>query len=388
MKSEKIYTTIGFLWLAHFLVDFMIGIWPVYKTITGLDLGIAGLIAASCAFLGEGTQLLFGPLNDKGYTKLLIILGVFFAASSTFLSYTDNYFLLFMLYLLTCLGSGAFHPAAVGLAGSLTRERKALFITIFASGGALGMSSSQLIFSNTYHFLEGQTIWLAIPPLTFVILVSLFALKGLKASAGHTDFKTVFRFFRDKNLTLLYFTQVCNQMIAWALIFLLPDTLICRGHESWLCFGGGHLFLVIGGALMMIPSGYLADKYTPRLVILVASILGMTFFYTFLFVPALSTGGAVILLFLMGASIQVINPVILAFGNRLVPQNPGAISAFLMGLAWCVSEVVGPGGGGLLTKLFEEDAPAKSLTILGGGFGIGIVLTCLLPKGYSQSVNA
>ncbi len=50
-----------FLALAHFLVDFMIGIWAIYKTIAHLDLFLAGVISGVGAFIGEGMQIFFGP---------------------------------------------------------------------------------------------------------------------------------------------------------------------------------------------------------------------------------------------------------------------------------------------------------------------------------------
>ena len=51
-----------------------------------------------------------------------------------------------------------------------------------------------------------------------------------------------------------------------------------------------------------------------------------------------------------------------------------------MGLVWCVAEGLGQGGGGLLTKLFEEDAPAKALSIVGITFFFGLATAFKLPK--------
>lgn len=61
----------------------------------------------------------------------------------------------------------------------------------------------------------------------------------------------------------------------------------------------------------------------------------------------------------------LISPVSIALGNRMLPRNPGLVGATLMGLAWCVSEAVGQGGGGILSTYFEADAAAKALSILG-----------------------
>ena len=383
-NQTKLYITICLLWVAHFLVDLMIGIWPVYKTMMHLDLAKAGLIAAACAFAGEGMQVVFGSLSDRGYGKILIIGGVAAAAANSLLSYTADYWILFFLFLLTCLGSGAFHPASVGLLGNLTENRKSLYITIFASGGGLGIALSQLIFSNSYTFFNGNTMFLAIPALCVVILASFFRFSEPKVrstSSGHAlNFRAYGDFFRRRELVLLYASQVCNQSLTWGTVFLLPDVLVWRGYETWIAFGGGHFCYAIGGALMMVPGGYLADRYSSKVVIITATVLGMIFFYTFLFIPFQSTIPLLGILLLMGATMNVVNPVSIAFGTKMMPENPGIASACLMGLVWCVAEGIGQGGGGLLTKLFEEDAAARALACLGGLFLVGLLAASRLPS--------
>ena len=86
------------LWISHFFVDVMLGIWPLFKTLKQLDLSQAGLIVAGGAFIGEGSQIFFGSLSDRGYRQLLIILGIFLSCANLFLPYFSDaavYFLLF-----------------------------------------------------------------------------------------------------------------------------------------------------------------------------------------------------------------------------------------------------------------------------------------------------
>lgn len=384
----NLYFTLFFLWLGHFVVDFMIGIWPVHKTMAELDLATAGLIAGLCAFIGEGGQIFFGSMADRGYRRVLIGIGIAVATASVFLSYTEEYTYLALIYLLTCLGSGAFHPSAVGMISTIATKHKTLFITIFASGGALGLASSQLIFSSSHSFLNGHTAFLAIPT---VLLVLFLAFRPLSNNLqNRNDFpadsrmKALGQFFRNKNLVYLYISQVCNQTIAWGTIFLLPDILLHKGYESWICFGGGHLCFILGGALMMIPGGYLAEKYSAKTVILSAIVIGSGTLYSFLLAPQLSPVALCSLLLVIGAAVGVINPISVAFGNRLMPTNPGVVSACLMGLVLCVSEVLGPSGGGMLTRLFVEDAPIKAMAILGLACVPGLAAASLLPSEITE----
>jgi FSR family fosmidomycin resistance protein-like MFS transporter len=332
-------------------------------------------------------QFFFGSLSDRGFGKALILTGILATASSAFLVFTQNYVLLFCIYFLTCLGSGAFHPSAISLMGGLSQERKALLITFFATGGSLGMALSQVIFSKFFQALETSVTLISFPSLLLVASVFFYRFPKLHAigKTNHAvNFGILKQFFARSDLKFLYISQICNRSIFWGLVFLLPDILLERGYAPWLCFGTGHLCFILAGALMMIPSGFLADKYSPRLIIIGATWIAFFCYYLFLFNSGLPPLALLVLLSFLGASLDIVNPVSIAFGNELAPENPGMISAFLMGLVWCVAEVIGPGGGGILASLFEHDAASKGLMILGGLFFLGLYAAQQLPKGARE----
>ncbi len=383
---HNVFKILALLFAGHFLVDVMLGIWPVYKTMMQLDLAKAGLIAGVGAFLGEGAQLIFGSLSDRGYRGVLIKLGVLLTCTNIFLAYTDSYALFFLFYSLTCLGSGAFHPCGASLTGSLTESRKSFFMTIFISGGAMGMAFSQMIFSQSFQWFGKEIVFIALPSLIivglmFLIRGSAFSKEWMPASQKpKKSFFACFRLFKHRLMTKLYFIQLCNQAVMWATIFLLPDILHTRGYENWMAFGGGHFALIMGSALMMVPGGWLADKYSPKIVILSSSLLGSLLFMLFLFSPPFSAPITLVLLFVLGSLIGIINPVVIAFGYKILPNQTGMVSAFLMGMVWCLAEFIGPGGGGFLSTFFSEDAPAKALQFFTVFFVAGTMLAMRLPQ--------
>jgi FSR family fosmidomycin resistance protein-like MFS transporter len=384
-KINNVFTTLFVVWLSHFALDLSIGIWTVYKTMAHLDLAVAGIIAGLSPFIGEAMQLFFGSLGDRGYRKGLLIFGLGAGAANVLLPYTNHYFLLFLLYLLTCIGSGAFHPTGVAVSSSLTKDRKGLFVTIFASGGSLGLAFSQIIFSSWYHRFNGQTIFLALPALALVVFLLSKNLPGVLSSIAPTGqrygFSALKKVFRCRELVILYISQVCNQAIFWGTIFLLPDVLASKGYSSWLIFGGGHLFFILGGAVVMIVGGYLSDRSSSKIILLTSTMLGFVFFYIFLLAPMIMPNMMILaLLFFLGASLGVANPIAVAYGHRLLPSRPGLVSGVLMGLVWCLSEAIGPVGAGLLTKCFVENAPTKALSFFGVLFIICALVTALLPE--------
>lgn len=390
MHFFKRYQTLLLLILvgiAHFSVDIMLGIWPIYKSMAQIDLATAGLVVALGAFIGEGSQIIFGTLGDRGYRKIILIIGLLAAVGSAFLVYSQHYVVLFGLYLMTCIGSGCFHPSAAGLVSNLYPVRRNLMMSIFALGGSLGLAFSQLIFTSTYHFFEGHTFILIVPAIVITLFLIFYPFPATKPlMVKKIAIKDTFKFFKQSTLRNLYFTQVANQSVLWATIFILPDCLKDLGYSGWITQGGGHLCFILGGTFMMIPAGYLADMFSARQVMLISGIASCFLFYFILYFGGLSLYVLLPALFLLGSCLFIINPIGLALGTKLVPDQPGAISAFLMGMVWCVSEALGPGGVGLLTTLFDSHAPTKALAILGYFFFIQIYATVRLPKQSTQEL--
>lgn len=371
--------------LSHFFVDMMIGLWPAYKTFAHLDIAIAGLISGVCAFLGEGMQVYFGTLSDKGHRKLLIFIGLLTTLSAAGLFYTRDYTWIFLLYLGVCFGSGAFHPAAVSFVSDASKNRNSLLISIFACAGSIGLALSQVIFFQLDTLFEGAVYLIALPAV--LIAIYSFARRSVcpctpsvptltHPQKGHI--KGIINFFKQRNLRLLYIFQVCNGTVFWGAMFLLPDILLSRGYSSPISFGYGHLMYVLGSASMMIPAGYLADRFSSRSVIMGAMLLSTIFLYAFVLFPLLSNVAVLTLLFFLGATLGLVNPVAVALATRLAPNQKGLVSAFALGLVLCVSEVIGHAGGGFVSKFFVEDAAGMALAVIGAFLFLGYVATASL----------
>lgn len=380
------------VWLSHFFVDTMLGIWPVYKSLAQLDLSKAGLVVAAGALIGEGSQLVFGGLSDRGYRKHFMILGLLLAAASAFFAYFNVYGALFGLYLLTCIGSGSFHPSAGGLMSSLIPSRRGLLMTFFASGGSLGLAGSQLIFMYVYTSWTEHLYLLALPAILLAFCLGFYRFPSIndpkQSSHQQGILKEFASFFKHPALRPLYFLQVANQSVLWGTIFILPDVLKTLGHTEWICYGGGHLCFILGGACMMIPAGYLADKYSAKNVLLTAGVISCLAFYFILLSGGLSKVLVLSMLFLLGSSLALVNPVGVALGARFEPTRPGAVNAFLMGMVWCVSEALGPGGAGIMSSLFDDYAPVKALAVLGLLFLVQIYGTICLPREEAKAVQS
>ena len=361
------------------MVDVQIGIFAVYKSMAGIDLAVAGVVGILAAVFGEGCQAFFGSLSDSGHRKKLILGGMCLASAASFMGYTSNAYLLLGLLLLTFIGSAAFHPSAAGLVSSLS-QRRGLYFTLFTSGGAFGLAISQILFYEVYNYLDGNTVILALPLFLLALGLLYFPIDVVSPpQRKKASFSAVLKLFQRADLRCLYYVQVCNQTLFWATIFLLPDTLVALGYEDWISYGGGHLAFILGGALMMVPGGILSDIYSPRKVMIVAMAVGLACFYLFLMMGHTDAFLLLGILAVLGAAFSLISPLGLVLGHRMLPDQPSLVSAFIMGMVWCVSESLAPASG-ILTKVFSEgNAPAQALMVMGILNFIGLWAALRLP---------
>ncbi|MBX9923071.1 MAG: MFS transporter [Rhabdochlamydiaceae bacterium] len=365
LRSSSIGKNLLILCSAHFVVDFFTGIWPIYKTICGMDLAQAGWIAGISGFFGESLQMIFGYFCDRGYRKQILLVGLLLGSSILWITMSQGVIFYFILLLFVNISSGAFHPAAVGYAGSLTTEHKAKCILCFASGGLLGLACSQMIFTKMLSIFGGHAITLFIP--VFLVGIWMFFHHFPESSTSrNTSLGQMLANFKQaqKTLTFLYLIQLCSYSLVLALVFILPDVLITKTPHVWLQMGGGHFCYILGGALALPFMGYFCDRYGQKKLILCAISLSLCLFSLLVATPSLGALSGVLLLFFLGASLNSINPMIVSWGHKVAPHSPSTVSALLMGLAWCFS-YLGPLVAGILYKNFAKSPEIKTLCCMG-----------------------
>ncbi|MBS3902851.1 MAG: hypothetical protein KGZ30_00530 [Anaplasmataceae bacterium] len=94
--------------------------------------------------------------------------------------------------------------------------------------------------------------------------------------------------------------------------------------------------------------------------------------HAIIFLPIGSSVTMALLLAAFGASVWLINPLIVTWGNRLVPESPSFISALMMGMAWCFAHLVTIASG-VFVQRFSQTPCQLSLAVL----GVLLVLTCV-----------
>lgn len=385
--------TLLFACVGHFLIDFMLGIWPIFKTIAHLDLAIAGLIAASCIVIGEAAQFVFAPLADRGYQRLLLILGLLLTAASAFYSYFSSAAFYFALYFLTCIGSAAFHPTAAALLGQLDIRKKSTVIGIFAAVGMLGFGISQFCFAWTYINLYERTAYLALPAILFSLTIFLYFKKPFPATheiapqeKKKSNLELFLYYLRQPTIRALYFLLVAFQTVLWSTVFLLPDFLVSRNYPEWIAFGGGHFFFMLGATVLPPLVGCIADRIPIRKVIVFAISIAVVGLYALLFPGDRFESVALFLLFVVGSQLVSVSALAWAVGSKIGTKNPTVVNALLMGGVWVVSESIGMGISGCIADMFEVEGPAIAIACMGLALFAAIVFALKIPETGVDSI--
>ncbi len=373
----------GLLALAfgHLAVDSCTGIWPVYKTIAHLDLNLAGAIATFAGVMGNGLQLGFGFLGDRGLARALLVGGVLLSCAVTFVPYTESYTALFALVLATSIGSAAFHPIGAGAAASLSRRRAGVLMALFLAGGYVGYSMSQFAFTAVYRSTRGGTALLSIVPALAALGIWRFVPSAAKRRPSFSAWTRSLH-SAARPLGALFAVQAFASTLNISLVFLLPELLLQRHAPAWVAEGGGHFAFVLGGALALLPAGHASDRLGGRRVLMVMNLLTCLLLAVILWVdvPPLAL---LPFLVVFGAFNSANNVVAVSEGNRLVPDHSSGVSALLMGLPWCVA-ALGPGIAGYLADPRRGGNPTLALSWMALCLPLVLVAATQVPARKAQ----
>jgi len=346
---------------AHFAVDCCTGIWPIFKTLAQLDLARAGMIASAGSMVGNGLQVVLGPLADRGHRKRLLLGGVLLGGAVTFLPLASTYGPMFVLVLLTYVGSAAVHPAGTGSAATLSTSRTGVLVGIFLSGGYAGYSLSQIVFSSLYLRRPELTLLMALVPMAAAAAIALWV--PSPRPAPRESGPRLSRALARGPLVPLFLVQVFSTAVHLGVIFLLPDLLLSRQAPSFMVHGGGHFALIAGGCLCLLPAGHAADRFGARRVLILANVV-MGAALGALLMRQTATAVDLAIVAVLGGGTSTNNVVSVSEGNRRLPGRASGVSALLMGLPWCFAAAA-PMIVGLLADPSRGGTPARALAWLG-----------------------
>jgi MFS transporter, FSR family, fosmidomycin resistance protein len=385
--------------VAHVMVDFMgLSVWPVYKTLAGLDVAKAGWIATVIAMGGTALQPLFGSIADRFGPRRVILLGALLTSFAlllgpladyqtalnrglpTLFGLSGFYLVVFMILAAGRLGQDMFHPAGAGLAGSFSARRGSMFLAVFIAIGSIGFGLSQIGFRTAYNNLGHHTEILFIPVAILWVFVWLRCRPVQVQGAKRISVTASLRALRPVagSILALFLILAISSGVLSGLFFLMPEFAQEKGYPAWIGQGGAFGLIILGATLFMVPMGHLADRIGRRRTLIAIMILSAISYHALVRLT-LPVPAFVLLCIVGGAFLGTVNPLGVAFGQRIAPpENVSIVSAILMGWAWCLGGTV-PSIVGELYKRLGNNA-AKALVLLGFANVVMVLMGLLLPK--------
>lgn len=385
--------------IAHVMVDFMgMSVWPVYKTLAGLDVAKAGWIATVIAMSGTALQPLFGSIADRFGTRRVVLLGAFLPSLAlllgpladyqaqlnrvlpTVFGLSGFYLVVFVILAAGRLGQDMFHPAGAGLAGSFSARRGSMFLAVFIAFGSVGFGLSQIGFRTAYNNLGHHTEILFFPAAILWTAIWLWCRPAESLSAKRISVIASLRSLRPVAgpILALFLILAISSGVMAGLFFLMPEFAREKGYPAWIGQGGAFGLIVFGATVFMVPMGHLADRIGRRRTLAAITILSAVSYHALVRLT-LPVPVFILLCVAGGAFLGTVNPLGVALGQRIAPrENVSIVSAVLMGWAWCLGGTVISIAGELYTRLGNN--ATRALMLLGFANFVMVLLAFLLPR--------
>ena len=375
------------LWLGHLAVDLAAGALPAVlvflKPVLHLSYTKAGAAVLVATVTSSIAQPLFGRWADRHTTTWLVPVGI--AASAAGIAsapLVHNYPLLLVAVSVSGLGIGLFHPEAMKLARHASGRRGASGLTIFQTGGNLGIALGPLV-AGVLLAATGSTggLFLLIPgALITLLLLADFGSLSRARQTGHARAMRAVAPDRVGPFKVLLVTVGLRSVAYYGLFTFVPLWEVAQGHSKG--YGAALLSLVLfGGAIGTLCSGPLADRYGDKLVL--AGSLALT--PALLVVFALSNGAiAVIAVTLAGALLVSGFGLTTFMRQEYLPSRIATASGMTVGLTM--------GFGGVAAVLLGVVADSvdlrTALLVTAAAPAVGAFVALLLPRGRAHSRSA
>jgi FSR family fosmidomycin resistance protein-like MFS transporter len=371
------------LWLGHFAADLATGALPAVlvflKTVLHLSYTKTGAVVLVATATSSIAQPLFGRWADRHVTTWLVPAGI--AASATGIAVAPlvhNYPSLLLAVSLSGLGIGLFHPEAMKLARHASGERRASGLSVFQTGGNLGIAMGPLLAGLVLAGV-GSTggLLLLIPGalITVLLLVDFASLSRVRAT-GHARAVPAAADDRVGPFKVLLVTAGLRSVAYYGLFTFVPLWEVGQGHSKG--YGAALLSLMLfGGAVGTFCAGPLADRYGHKLV-----LAGSLAFTPALIVTFVLTSGAiaVVAVTLAGASIVSGFALTTYMGQEYLPSKIATAAGMTVGLTMGLGGVAAVLLGVVADSVNLRDA----LLLTAAAPAAGALVALLLPRERGQ----
>jgi FSR family fosmidomycin resistance protein-like MFS transporter len=353
--------------IADAFANFVPPLMYTIRLLFGLSDHHLGLITLLFSLTTNFGQPIFGYVVDRWQPKhtitvALVVAAVFMCS----LGFAPNVYVFVAFLMIAGWGIALFHPRGGALAAEASGSRRALGMSIFGAGGALGYAVASLV-SPALHTLGLRMGLGPLQGLIFALPAGILAVLLLARFTPHAPRPSSVERFRLHRDLFPYLPQL---LPLFAVMALRSGTVtafatfyqVLQGERgvSELSQGGVLFAFVAGGAIGGIAGGHLSDVYGRRCVTVISLLLSPALLWYALVAPY---WGAIALLFVGGFTLRGAESVNIAQTQDLLPRGMSTASAISMGVVWGVAGVV-PWLVGLVSDYTHSLALALSFPLV------------------------
>jgi MFS transporter, FSR family, fosmidomycin resistance protein len=351
MKPASMLPLLFFLAATHLVVDLVAGtlnpLWPQFKDhyhLAGWQTGVLFFVWQMSASV---SQFVFGMYGDRFNARWLLWTGPAVATICLCsVGLFESPLILGILLAASGLGIAAFHPEGAALAGSCVPEHRSRAMSIFTVGGFIGQA-----IGPTYS--GSMVVWLGLPGLAWGILGGLVAVALLfplgrgvfgqpaRCAAPPVDLRVL---FRGRKMSLLLVLVIGSlRIIAAAGIPVLLGYLLKARNASAADTGIVQSAFMFGIGLGGLASATLFKPRHERAILWLCPLLVTP---VLVLIPGLRNWWLLVSVGLSGLLLGISLPVLISYGQQLMPDSQRIASSITMGVSW------GLGGGIVSLILF------------------------------------
>ncbi len=336
---------LALLAVGHMVIDINQGalpaLLPFLRSALGLSYAATGTIVLMANSTSSLVQPLFGYLADRAARRWLLPLSVLLSSGGIALTgLAPSYGAVLVLVVLMGFGIAAYHPEGYRMATRVAGDRKATGLSIFSTGGNIGISIGPPLMTAliTGLGLPG-TLGLLLPGLLVTLLLttglprlsapSMPSVQKVSASAPRTMVGA---------MSLLILVVALRSWTQLGLTTYVPFYYldVLKGDPRMI---GTLLFVFLGaGAAGTLVAGPIADRVGVRRYVVSVFLLATPLAVAFLLVRGILS---FIFLGALGFVLVSTFTVSVVLGQAYMPRNPGMASGLIVGFA------IGAGGLGV-----------------------------------------
>ena len=323
----------------HFLVDATAGtLSPLWPRLDGHYHLLAWQSAALCfiwQMANSVSQFWFGMLGDRFATRWLLWAGPLTAILCLGgIGLTQSPVVLGLLLTTAGLGIAAYHPEAAALAGSCAPEHRSRAMSIFTMGGFLGQATGPIYSGNLVdaYGLSGMT-WTIVAGLAIAALLTPLGRGTIQRQPKSVGRSVPLReLMRGQvgSLSLVLVIGSLRIIAAGGVPLLIGYLLEQRGATAGET-GQVQAAFMLGIGLGGLACATLVRHHHERVILWLCPLVVVP---VLLAIPRLAGISLAVSVCLSGLLLGISLPVLISYGQQLMPGSQRVASSITMGVSW------------------------------------------------------